>query len=170
MSLMHKDFSDKVILHIVGDGYLRQELEQYVRDSHLEDMIVWHGHIPRDAVQQLFLKSHLLVITSLSEGSPTVIWEAMSKAVPTMTLDHCGMRGVVCEKCGIKIPINSYKQVVRDMSDHLTRIIENPQEIHRLSQGVVECAQKYTWDKRREFFNRQYEVTKENYRRKSLMT
>jgi glycosyltransferase involved in cell wall biosynthesis len=169
MCLRHKEFSDKVTLHIIGDGYLRWKLEKYVRDNHLDDMIVWHGHIPRDEVQQLFLKSHLHVITSLSEATTTVIWEAMSKAVPTMTLDHCGMRGVVCEKCGIKIPINSYKQVVHDMSDHLIRIIGNPQEINRLSQGVIECAQKYTWDKRREFFNRQYEAAKEIYRRKSLM-
>jgi glycosyltransferase involved in cell wall biosynthesis len=166
MNLMREKFSDKVILHVVGDAYLRPRWEKYVHDNYFDDMVIWHGHIPRDEVQQLFLNSHLHIITSLSESTTTVIWEAMSKAIPTMSLDHCGMSAVICEKCGIKIKIKPYKFVVREIADNLLRIIDNPHEIKRLSEGVIECAQKYTWDKRCEFFNRQYEATVENYRNK----
>jgi glycosyltransferase involved in cell wall biosynthesis len=157
-------------LNILGKGEQEEILKTFAREQGIDRQIIWHGHVPREQVQEIIRNSHLHIITSLGEGTPTVIWETLAKGIPTLTLDHCGMADMVCEKCGIKIPIHSYKQVVHDIGDHLTAIIKNPQEIGRLSQGVIECAQKYTWDKRREFFNRQYEAAMENYRRKSLMT
>ena len=68
--------------------------------------------------------SHLHVISSLGEATTTVLFEAMSYGVPTMTLDHCGMAGVVCEECGIKIPIHSYNQVISDIAKRIDELIE----------------------------------------------
>lgn len=101
--------------------------------------------------------SHFHVISSLGDATTTVLFEAMSLAVPTMTLDHCGMAGVVCEKCGIKIPIHSYKQVISDMAKHIDELIENPGRIQQLSQGVLECSKKYMWENRVKIFNEVYE-------------
>ena len=74
-----------------------------------------------------------------------------------MTLDHCGMAGVVCEKCGIKIPIRSYRQVISDIAKNIDCLIENPERIHTLSQGVLECSKKYMWENRIKIFNEVYE-------------
>jgi glycosyltransferase involved in cell wall biosynthesis len=151
--------NEPFLLHVVGSGVLLQKLKTYAEKKGLSDKIVWHGQVDRVQVQEIFKKAHLHIITSLGEGNPTVLLEAMSKGIPTMTLDHCGMSGVVCEKCGIKIPIKSYKQVVNDMASNIVHLIEYPEEITKLSEGTLECAAKYTWDKRIELLNGQYEAT-----------
>lgn len=138
-------------LHVVGDGYLKDKLKNSSKS--ISSNITWHGTIPRIEVLRLLSSMHLHVITSLSEATSTVLLEAMSYAVPTITLDHCGMAGVVCEKCGIKIPIKSYKQVVNDIAIKIDYIIENPNYINILSRGVIECSKKYMWEKRIEIFN-----------------
>lgn len=142
---------------IGGGGNLFKQLKEKSKQLGIDDHITWHGSIPRAEVLQLMKTAHLHVISSLGEATTTVLWEAMSWAVPTMTLDHCGMAGVVCEKCGIKIPIHSYKQVVTDMAEHIDHLIEQPEIIGQLSQGVIECSEKFMWSNRIKIFNEVYE-------------
>lgn len=40
---------------------------------------------------EMFKNAHMHIITSISEGNATTIWEAMSYGVPTLSFDHCGM-------------------------------------------------------------------------------
>lgn len=144
-------------LSVIGDGDLSQQLHKKSIKMGIADRITWHGRILRAEVLTLMQTAHLHVISSLGEGNPTVLWEAMSWAVPTMTLDHCGMAGVVCEKCGIKIPIHSYKQVVTDMAKHIDNIIEHPDTLRTLSEGVIECSEKFMWSNRIKIFNEVYD-------------
>lgn len=139
--------SENWCLHVVGGGQVKPAIAERIKP--IENRITWHGLLPRDRVQTLIRDAHLHVISSLGEATTTVIWEAMSKAVPTMTLDHCGMSAVVCEKCGIKIPIEKYDKVTDRIAHELDRLISNPQEIGRMSAGVLECAKNFMWDEKR---------------------
>lgn len=150
-------------LNVIGEGKMLLELKKYSRQKGL-DNIIWHGNIPRADVFELMKNSHLHVISSLGDATTTVLFEAMSFAVPTMTLDHCGMAGVVCEKCGIKIPIHSYKQVISDIAKRIDKLIEKPEKIQQLSQGVLECSKKYMWKNRVKVFNEAYEKAALKYK------
>lgn len=142
-------------LDICGTGPLENKLKLY--SSKISSNITWHGQIPRDIVQEYIKNAHLHIVSSLGEGNPTTIWEAMSFAVPTMSLDHCGMSGVICDKCGIKIPIKSYEQVTSDMAINIERIISNPSIITDLSKGVIECSKNFMWINRIQIFNGIYD-------------
>ena len=154
-------------LHIIGDGNLKDSLMNFSKKNMLTKNIIWHGAINRAKVFELLSKSHIHIITSVTEANTTVIWEAMSAGVPTISLDHCGMHDTICEKCGIRIKINSYEQVIIDLAFQLDRLVSNPTEIEILSKGVTECAKKYTWEKRTEFFNKMYELAIENWKNKN---
>lgn len=151
-------------LNIVGDGYLKPKLMKYAKDNNLHN-IIWHGNLSREDVYKLLETSHMHISSSLLEGNPTVIWEAMSMNIPTITLDLSGMHDTICEKCGVKIPIKSYNQVIQDLAYVIDDFLEYPEKIQLLSQGVNDCAQKYTWDKRVEFFNEMYDKAIENFKR-----
>lgn len=137
-------------LHLVGEGGFPSNAVDVA--NKIKGQIVMHGKIAREDVLQLFRESHLHVISSMGEATTTVLFEAMSYAVPTMTLDHCGMAGVVCEKCGIKIPIKSYNQVVNQMASSIDSLIEHPERIEELSNGVIDCSKKFMWDNRISIF------------------
>ena len=156
-------------LDICGNGELLDKLKNKAKYYDIDTRINWHGSLSREEVFKLFQKAHLHVISSLGEATTTVLFEAMSYGVPTMTLDHCGMAGVVCEKCGIKIPIHSYKQVISDMAKHIDDLIENPGKIQLLSQGVLECSKKYMWENRVKVFNEVYKEVALKYQTSFLL-
>ena len=81
----------------------------------------------------------------------------MSYGVPTMSLDHCGMHDVICNKCGIRIPTDSSKQIVSDISRHIMFFMEHPEQFKTLAEGVTRCAQNFRWDKRIQIFNKLYD-------------
>lgn len=148
-------------LDVLGDGDQKEKLQK--KFSHLNNHITWHGMVDRASVQEVLFQSHLHVISSLGEGNPTILWEAFGKAIPTLTLDHCGMAGVVCEKCGIKIPIHSYNQVVEDIVDRINGVLHNPKIIEQLSVGTIECAKKFMWSNRIALYNKIYDEISKKY-------
>lgn len=147
------------LLHIdiVGDGPLRNTLQQYAIRHNLNEIITWHGQLPRTEAVKVFNSAHLHVITSVSEGNPTTIWEAMSHGVPTMSFDHCGMHDTICDKCGIKIPIvQRYKDCVAAVAQNIDNLLEHPERFCQLAKGTIKCAQRYTWNEREAFLNNLY--------------
>ena len=157
---------NRVVLNVVGDGPLADQLKEYAQDNGLSQSIVWHGKVDREKVFELMNDAHLHVITSVGEGNPTTIWEAMSVGVPTLSLDHCGMHDTICERCGFRIPIISYDQIVEDIASQIQICIENPAILEEKAKGTIECADKYTWEKREAFWLDCYKKAIANYKEK----
>lgn len=145
-------------LDIVGDGPLRENLEQYAIEQGINEIISWHGQLPREEAIRLFDKAHLNVLTSVSEGNPTVIWEAMSYGVPTISFDHCGMHDVITESSGIKVPIGrKYSDCVTAFADAIDDLLEHPDKLKTLAEGTIEHAKQYLWSNRANFLNKIYD-------------
>ena len=145
---------DMLHIDIVGDGPLRDSLQKFAREHGLDGLITWHGQLPRVEAVKVFNSAHLHVITSVSEGNPTTIWEAMSYGVPTMSFDHCGMHDTICDRCGIRVPIaKQYEDCVVGIARNIDELLEHPERFRQLAHGVLECAKRYTWDEREKFLN-----------------
>lgn len=142
--------SDKWEISLFGDGTL--SLADADKAARLGNKVKLCGKVPREDVQNAMRHFHLHIISSLGEATTTVLFEAMAKGIPTMTLDHCGMSGVVCNKCGIKIPIESYEKVTSRMAYEIDRLIADPQRVKELSEGVLHCSKDFMWDNRISIF------------------
>lgn len=154
----------KIRIDIIGDGPLKEDLMNFARKHRIEDCLIWHGNIPRSQVFDILAKSRLNIITSLSEGNPTTIWESMSLGVPTLTLDHCGMHDTICSNCGIKLNIESYQQVISALASELDRLSTNPSELKRLALGAYSCSKTFSWDLREEMFQQYYDIAINNWK------
>lgn len=149
---------DMLHVDIVGDGPLRGRLQHYASRHGLEGLMTWHGQLPRQQAVQLFNSAHLHVITSVSEGNPTTIWEAMSYGVPTLSFDHCGMHDTLCGRCGIRVPIaKHYEKCVDALARAIDDLLEHPARFRQLAEGTIQCAKRYTWDEREKFLNSLYD-------------
>ena len=144
-------------LTIVGDGPERTNLERHILKSGLKDIVSLTGAISRSDVQNLFENSDVQIITSLGEGNPTVIWEAMTYGVPTLTVDHCGMHDTVDDDTGWLLPVSYKKEMVDGLANLLDHIADNPDEILTKSKNVLKRCEKYNFDKRVLFFEDCYE-------------
>jgi glycosyltransferase involved in cell wall biosynthesis len=101
-------------------------------------------------------QSHLHIITSIAEDNTTVVFEAMSHGVPTFTIEHCGMGDVICDKCGIKVPLDDYDVMIKTMAATLSDLLATPQILVDLAHTTLQCAEQHTWDKRLVSLNNMY--------------
>jgi glycosyltransferase involved in cell wall biosynthesis len=67
-------------LHVVGDGPLRESLEQLVRDSKLGESVTLHGF--RGDGARFAAHADVLLMPSLHEGLPYTLLEAMAAGTP----------------------------------------------------------------------------------------
>lgn len=152
-------------LDLVGDGALRDNLKFMVDTAGLGDNVTLHGLIPRSDVQNLMAHADLHVITSMSEGNPTVIWEAMASGVPTLSLEHCGMHDTLCDICGILIPLSDYQETCKAIATEIDRLLREPETLARKKAGALACAKTHLWSQRAQTWLRIYDEAIENYAR-----
>ena len=64
---------------IAGEGPERQRLESLIRSYRLQGHVTLLGHMARQEVEALYRDAEVVVLTSLSEGIPLVLMEAMAR-------------------------------------------------------------------------------------------
>ncbi|MEZ9368105.1 glycosyltransferase family 4 protein [Shewanella sp. 10N.286.51.B2] len=154
-------------VHVLGNGPLKDDLTAYAEERGLGSVFVWHGHISRKQVLETIQNADLHVITSVSEANTTVIWESIQNGVPTMSLDHCGMRDIISENSGIKVKLADYPKLVESFGRALDNISKDKRILTELVPGVKESFYKYHWDKRVVLFDDLYEKAIKNWQSKN---
>lgn len=144
-------------LNVLGDGPLNETLEKYAAENGMADKVVFLGHLPRKEAVRIMACSHLHIMTSIAEDNPAVIFEAMSNGVPTLTLDHCGMGDVICSKCGVKVPVDSYNNMLKRITSVINILLSNTQILADMHQTTLLCANEHRWDKRLKKLNHIYD-------------
>ena len=70
-------------LHIAGDGALRDRLESFARELSLADRVIFLGALPDTA--EFLSQLDIFVLSSLSEGLPLALLEAMAAGLPVVS-------------------------------------------------------------------------------------
>ena len=93
-------------LHIVGDGELKEKIENKIRDLNLTNSIILKP-FTKD-IESEYLSASIYAMTSYFEGLPMVLIEAQSYALPTISFDIAtGPRDIIeDEKSGYLIKDN----------------------------------------------------------------
>ncbi|NBA87087.1 glycosyltransferase [Emticicia sp. CRIBPO] len=156
-------------LNVVGDGALRNKMEENAVFNKLDSKISFIGQVPRSQVKDLLQSADLHISTSLSEGTPTVLWEAFESGVPTISLDHCGMANVICDKCGflVALDVKNYDDLVLRFREKLKLILEEPRILDEKRNHFSVCLNKYTASSRIQDIEKYYNEAIVNFNQKS---
>lgn len=125
-------------LNVIGDGSLKKNYKQIVKSMGLDELVYFHGSLPREKVFEEFNKSHLFMMTSLHDSNPTVVWEAMSYGVPTISWKENGLQDFITDKIGFIVPITSYNETISKLAEKLDMIADNPSILIRTTQKLIE--------------------------------
>ena len=126
-------------LWVVGDGYLRKELERNCCEG-----VVFFGKVSDDLKFELMKKAHLIIVPSIREGWGLVITEANACGTPAVAYDVSGLRDAVRNmETGVLVPFNDINGLVNSSLNLLT------EEKLRLgmSENALRWAGRFCWDK-----------------------
>lgn len=99
-----------VSLTIVGDGVTRKQTEELVKEQKLSDQIFFQGQInDSESLKQVYLAADILVLPSISEGTPKVLAEAMAHGVAVIAVAGVGSNDSIIEhgRNGLLTPAKS---------------------------------------------------------------
>ncbi len=108
---------------VVGDGIRKRELEEMAAELGIADRVTFAG--ARDDVPSLLKLMDVFVLSSLSEGSPNAVLEAMAAGLPVVATDVGGLPEIVIDgESGILVPpgdSGALAAAVRELLDDPTR-------------------------------------------------
>jgi glycosyltransferase involved in cell wall biosynthesis len=130
------------VLTLVGGSHDFNPVETEVRDAiaqhGVSDSVVMTGLLPREAILPYYRQADVFVMTSLWEGLPTALLEALACGVPAVVTKVGGMPAVV------KDDENGYVLAERD-PERLAALIERCY-LNRdtLSRAARQTAEQYS--------------------------
>jgi glycosyltransferase involved in cell wall biosynthesis len=123
---------------IVGEGPLRQPLEDQARALGISDRFTFAG-FAKD-VPRVVSAFDVSVFPSLWEGTPLTVFEALAMGKPIVATDADGLVDVLThEKDAIIVP----KRNARALADGLIRMIDEPDTRGRLGAAAFETGKQY---------------------------
>jgi glycosyltransferase involved in cell wall biosynthesis len=131
MPRLFKKRSDLKAL-IVGDGELQDEIEQYVKESNLNDKVKLVGRVSPNEVPRYLNELKLLVIASYSEGFPSALLEAMACGTPVLATPVGAITDVIADsETGFIMEDNSPECIV----SNVTRALKHP-NLEKIAQNA----------------------------------
>jgi len=123
---------------IVGEGPLRESLEQQARALNLGDRFVFAG-FAKD-VARVLSAFDISVFPSLWEGTPLTVFEALAMGKAIVATDADGLVDVLtADHDAIVVP----KRDARALARGLMRVIDEPHTRERLRAAAFETGKKY---------------------------
>lgn len=141
-----------VRLSLVGDGPLRGQLEEFCAQQSIHD-VEFLGKLPHRDVLEHIANSDVFILTSVEEGLPNVIIEALALGKPVIATAVGGIPEVVKDGVnGILVPPKSPEHVAKA----LERMLSDSGLRRKLGEAAAESVKDYTWSKIAEKYERIY--------------
>jgi len=103
--IIHNYPSLKASFYIVGDGNLRKELEDFCSASGISARVHFLGW--KEDLAVVYSSLDMVCLTSLNEGTPVSLIEAMASGRAVVATDAGGVRDLLGNKMGIDYDFNS---------------------------------------------------------------
>jgi glycosyltransferase involved in cell wall biosynthesis len=128
---------------IVGEGELRDELEERAHDAGLAGRFVFTGQ--RNDVPELVAAFDVFALPSHFEGLCYAVIEAQAAAVPVVATAVGGIpENVVPGETGMLVPVGDAPALAEAISD----LLDDPEEARRLArEGQRRVLERYPLDK-----------------------
>ena len=127
-------------LQIIGDGKEKNNLEKFVEENQLKNRVIFHGTKNSYGILELLRKSKIFGFTSLKEGLPTVLVEAMfcSNAIISYNCNY-GPSDIVKNNSGFLIDINNKE----DFIQKLEMLANSDEKLEKMMESASKEAQNW---------------------------
>ena len=138
-------------LVIIGEGPLRKQLQDLVDNLGIGDKLDFLKRLTHQQVAVVLNESNIFVMSSVSEGFPKALVEAIACGTPVVATDVGSCREIVNGVGFIVKPRDS-----RKLKEALTRLIEDEGLRTDFSRKCKEVAKRYAWKRTSEIVESEY--------------
>jgi len=138
VKVIQKDFC----VEIVGDGPLRSELTNLAKELHVSDKVIFAGSVPYDQLHEKYQQADVFILSSLAEGMPLVVLEAMACGLPILATKVQGVDELVW------VGVNGFLFKPADhqtLSQQITELISNDGIRQQMGKESLKIVQRYSW-------------------------
>lgn len=137
-----------VVLHVCGGGTEEQiqQMKDQIENLSVSDKLHYHGMVSHDEVQRLMQSCDLFLFTSIMEGTPHVVQEAIANHLPVICIDTCGQGDCVSADSGVKVELTNPEQTIEHMANAIRELYNNRGELESLSDSCLIASKKMSWD------------------------
>lgn len=117
----------------VGDGVMRDDLEKKVNEKNFSSYVKFFGNISHEKVPDMFKLADIYVISSLFEGNPIALLEAMFNGLPIIGTNVNGVNDLISHgKNGLLFE----KGNVDDLKEKIKELVKNENLSNRLGNAA----------------------------------
>jgi glycosyltransferase involved in cell wall biosynthesis len=146
--LERRGLGEKVHLTIMGTGPETHAWQALCQQLRIQGMTTWTGQVPFQQVRKALETQDALMMSSLQEGTPSVVMEALAAGLPVICHDIGGMSFAIDESCGFKIPLRDRQTSILEFADAIARLVTTQGLLNRLSEGALRRAKALSWDEK----------------------
>lgn len=137
-------YPDSILL-IVGDGPLRSSLEKLVEELKIKSKVWFLGEVSREQLPESYNLADVFALPSLSEGSPTVVREALACGIPVVSTDVGDVKEIITDPL-LGTVVNTYTDE-RVFAEALIETIENiDKNNEEIKKRCRDIARKYSFE------------------------
>lgn len=144
-----KDLGASFEFHVVSpfaSDTQRNSLLLKIEQKGLKDKVILYGRVTNSKVHNLMHISQVLLFTSIMEGTPHVVLEAIQNGLPVICHDTCGQGDVVTDRTGIKIPLTSSNSAPAAFAKAISNLLANPDRLQAMKQATYGRQQDLSWN------------------------
>jgi glycosyltransferase involved in cell wall biosynthesis len=128
-------------LLIIGDGPERAKVEAKIRQWNLGRQVHLLGNLPQDEIAKHLNESRLFIMSSIVEGYPKALLEAIACGTPAVVTTACNAEEII-QRVGMSVePGNS-----RALAQAVETLLVDDDRWRKLARNTTELAQDYRWD------------------------
>lgn len=132
-----------ILLYLVGDGPLRTELEQKAEEMGISEAVTFLGRKPYDEIPDWISSADVTVLTSLSEGLPSILLESMGCGRTMVATDVGGIKEILQDgKTGLLAPAKDPGKIAHCLRKIL---VDDPSLITSMGENAHRASRALTW-------------------------
>jgi len=145
IALLKKELHFDINLTLIGGGNLKNEYLKIAKEFNFEDNLILYDWLSQEEFQQYVINSDIYVQSSILEGLPRSVLEAMAMRMPIITTDVGVIRDVIKNEFnGLVIQ----KDNIEEIKKSIMNLIQDKEKRERIAYNAYKTIKdKYEWNK-----------------------
>lgn len=136
--------TDQVQLVLVGDGKLKSPLQREANTLGIGPVVSFMGRRPYDEIPTWLQSADVVVLSSLSEGLPSILLESMACGKPMIATDVGGIAEILQDgETGRLVPARNVEKLANALTDLL---VHQADQVKEMGEKAYQASQAFTWN------------------------